>query len=82
VHNVSDVRQTEVCTAEPLVPGPSCLEVEIAIAKFKKYKSPDSNQIPAGFKQEVKYYRLRSKISLILFEIRKNCLISGRNLLL
>jgi hypothetical protein len=28
VHNVSDVRQIEVHTAEPLVPGPSCLEVE------------------------------------------------------
>jgi hypothetical protein len=33
VHNVSDVRQIEVHTAEPLVPGAS-LEVEIAIAKF------------------------------------------------
>jgi hypothetical protein len=33
--------------AEPLVPGPSCLEVEIAIAKLKKYKSPGSDQIPA-----------------------------------
>jgi hypothetical protein len=32
VHNVSDVRQIEVHTAEPLVPGLSCLEVEIAIA--------------------------------------------------
>jgi hypothetical protein len=47
VHNVSDVRQTEVHTAEPLVPGPSRLEVEIAIAKLKKYKSPGSDQIPA-----------------------------------
>jgi hypothetical protein len=47
VHNVSDVRQIEVHTAEPLIPGPSCLEVEIAIAKLKKYKSPDSDQIPA-----------------------------------
>jgi hypothetical protein len=28
------------------VPGPSCLEVEIAIAKLKKYKSPGSDQIP------------------------------------
>jgi hypothetical protein len=46
VHNVSDVRQI-VHTAEPLVPGPSRLEVEIAIAKLKKYKSPDSDQIPA-----------------------------------
>jgi hypothetical protein len=45
VHNVSDVRQIEVRTAEPLVPGPSRLEVEIAIAKLKKYKSPDSDQI-------------------------------------
>jgi hypothetical protein len=37
VHNVSDVRQIEVHTAEPLVPGPSRLEVEIAIAKLKKH---------------------------------------------
>jgi hypothetical protein len=35
-HNVSDVRQIEVHTAEPLVPGPSPLEVETAIAKLKK----------------------------------------------
>jgi hypothetical protein len=45
--NVSDVRQIEVYTAEPLVPGPSCLEVEISFAKLKKYKSPGSDQIPA-----------------------------------
>jgi hypothetical protein len=43
VHNVSDV----IHTSEPLVPGPSSLEVEIAIAKFKKYKSPGSHEIPA-----------------------------------
>jgi hypothetical protein len=47
VHNVSDVRQIEVHKAEPLVRGPSLLEVEIAIAKLKKYKSPGSDQIPA-----------------------------------
>jgi hypothetical protein len=47
VHNVSDVRQIEVHMAEPLVPGPSRLEAEIAIAKLKKYKSPGSDQIPA-----------------------------------
>jgi hypothetical protein len=40
VHNVSDVRQIEVHTAKPLVPGPSRLEDEVAIAKLKKYKSP------------------------------------------
>jgi hypothetical protein len=47
VHNVSEVRQIEVHTAEPLVLGPRRLEVEIAIAKLKKYKSPGSDQIPA-----------------------------------
>jgi hypothetical protein len=47
VHNVSDVRQREVHTAEPLVPGPSRLEVKIAITKLKKYKSQGSDQIPA-----------------------------------
>jgi hypothetical protein len=36
VRNVSDVRQIEVHMTEPLVPGPSCLEVEIAIAELKK----------------------------------------------
>jgi hypothetical protein len=46
VHNVSDVRQIEVHTAEPLVPGPIGLEVEITIAKLEKYKSPGSDQIP------------------------------------
>jgi hypothetical protein len=33
--------------AEPLVPGPSPFEVQIAIAKLKKYISPGSDQIPA-----------------------------------
>jgi hypothetical protein len=47
VHNVSNVRQIEVHTAEPLVSGPSHFEVEIAIAKLKKYKSQGSDQIPA-----------------------------------
>jgi hypothetical protein len=32
VHNISDVKQIEVHTAEPLVPGPCSLEVEIATA--------------------------------------------------
>jgi hypothetical protein len=38
VHNVIDVRQTEVHTAEPLVPGPSRLEMEIAVAKLMKFR--------------------------------------------
>jgi hypothetical protein len=36
VHNVSDVRQIELHTAEPLVPGPSCLEVENCYCKVEK----------------------------------------------
>jgi hypothetical protein len=51
VHSVSDVRQIEIHTAEPLVPGPSLLEVEIAIAKLKKYKSLGTDQIPAELMQ-------------------------------
>jgi hypothetical protein len=51
VHNVSDVRQIEIHIAEPLVPGPSHLEVEISIVKLKKYKSPDSDQTLAELYQ-------------------------------
>jgi hypothetical protein len=47
VQKVSDVRQIEVHTAEPLVPDFSPFEVEIAFAKCKRYKSPGSDQIPA-----------------------------------
>ena len=34
VHGVSDVRQTEIHTAEPLVPEPSAFEVGMAIEKL------------------------------------------------
>jgi hypothetical protein len=47
VLTVSDDRQIEIHTAEPLAPGLSPLEVETVIAKLKKYKSPGSDQIPA-----------------------------------
>jgi hypothetical protein len=33
--------------AEPLVPEPSLVEVEIAVGKLKSYKSPGTDQIPA-----------------------------------
>jgi hypothetical protein len=82
VRNVSDVRQIEVHTAEPLVPGPSRLEVEIATAKLKKYKSPSSDQIPAELIQTGGEMLVsRSTNSIILSGIRKNSLISGRCLL-
>jgi hypothetical protein len=47
VHGVKDVRQTEIHTAETLVPEPSSFEVEIAIEKLKRYKSPGIDQIQA-----------------------------------
>ena len=43
VHGVSDVRQAEIHTAEPLVLKPSALEVELAIEKLKSHKSPGTD---------------------------------------
>jgi hypothetical protein len=37
-HGVSGVRQAEIHTAEPLVPEPSALEIELAIEKLKSHK--------------------------------------------
>ena len=47
VHEVKDVRQAEIHTAEPLVPEPSASEVELAFDKLKSHKSPGIDQIPA-----------------------------------
>jgi len=47
VHKVNDVRQTEIHTAEPLVPEPSASDIELAIEKLKSHKSPDTDQISA-----------------------------------
>jgi hypothetical protein len=56
VHNISDAKQAEIHTAEPLVSGSSHVEFEIAITKLKKYKSPGSGQTPAELIQaEVKH---------------------------
>jgi hypothetical protein len=47
LHGVNDVRQTEIHTAEPLVPEPSDSEVEMAYEMLKRHKSPGIDQIPA-----------------------------------
>jgi hypothetical protein len=39
-HGVNGVKQTEIHTAEPLVPEPSACEFEMAIEKQKRQKSP------------------------------------------
>jgi hypothetical protein len=75
--------QIEVHTAEPLVPDPIPFEVEIAIAKLKRYKSPSSDQIPAEPFQaggEI----LRSEIHKPINPIwnKEKLLISGMSLFL
>jgi hypothetical protein len=63
VHGVKDVRQTEINTAEPLVPEPSAFEVELAIAKIKSHKSPGTEQIPAEL--------IKAECRTILYSIHK-----------
>jgi hypothetical protein len=71
VRGVSDVRHTSTCGQ---VVGPETCPSEVEVIYII---------IPQiVLKQEVKHYCLRSTNSLILFGIRKNCLISGRSLLL
>jgi len=47
VHGINDTRQTEVHTAELLIPEPSSFEVEIPVEKLKVYKLPGTDQILA-----------------------------------
>jgi len=47
VHGVGNVWQTEIHTAEPLVSEPSAFEIEMAIDKLKRHKSPGVDQITA-----------------------------------
>jgi len=47
VLGVNDVRQTEIHTAEALVPQPGAFEVEVAIVKPERHKSLGTDQIPA-----------------------------------
>jgi hypothetical protein len=83
IHGVHDVRQMDIRTAEPLVPEPSLVEVEIAIGKLKSYKSPGTDHIlteliKAGGETLYSEY----KDLLVLDGIRKKCHSSGSNLLL
>jgi hypothetical protein len=47
IHRVGGIRQTEMHIAEPFVPVLSASEVEAAIGKLKRYKSPGVDQIPS-----------------------------------
>ena len=47
VRGVNDVWQTEIHTAEPLLPEPSAFDDEMATEKLTRRKSPVIHQIPA-----------------------------------
>ena len=47
VHGVKVVKHTEIHTAKPLVLEASAFQVEMAIDKLKRHKSPGVDQIPA-----------------------------------
>jgi hypothetical protein len=47
LNGIHDVRQKDIHTAEPLVPEPSPVEVEIAIGKLKNYKFSGTDEMSA-----------------------------------
>jgi hypothetical protein len=47
VRGVSDLRRTEIHTAQPIVPGPSPYGIEMVIAKLT-VTSPNIDQIPGA----------------------------------
>ena len=63
VRGVSDVRQTEIHTAEPQVLESSAFEVEMAIEKLKRHKLPGIDQIPVEL--------IRAGGRTIQFEVHK-----------
>jgi len=64
VHGASDVRQTEIYMAKPVMPEPNTFEVEMAINKLTRHKSPGIDQIPAKLitAGRTKFPRSRSEI--------------------
>ena len=73
----------EVYTADPDIPEPSHIEVEIAIENLKKHKAPREDHIPSElFKQVEVNYTKKYINSLYSFEIRKNCHKNRKNPLL
>jgi hypothetical protein len=74
VHRDNDVRHTEIHTAGPLAPESSAFEVDMAIEKLKRYRSPGIDQLPAAMIKTD--FSVRSVNYLILFRIKRNCLSS------
>jgi len=58
VRGVKDVKHTEIHAAEPPVLEPNAFQVEMAIEKLKRHKSPGVGQIPADLiKAEGRQFR-------------------------
>jgi hypothetical protein len=81
VHGVNNLKQTEIHTAEPLVPEPSAFDVELTTEKLKSHESPDIHLIPTEL--------IKTVGRIICYEIRKHiisiwkkrdCLRIGRSL--
>ena len=80
IHGVNGVRQTEIHTAQPILPEPSTFDFEMAIEKLKRGKSPVLIKSQQNWlKQKVEQFAIRSINLLILSGIRRNCLRSGRS---
>jgi len=47
VHGFNNVKQTEIHTAEPLVPDPTAFKFLVAIEQLTTHKWPGIDQIPA-----------------------------------
>jgi len=80
IYGVSEVRHTEIHTAEPIVPNPSTFAFGMDFEKLKRHIPPSIGQFQAEWlKQWVEQIALRSINLSILFGIRKNCLKGGRS---
>jgi hypothetical protein len=68
VHGAGGVRQTEMHTAQPFMPEPNAFQVQDAIGKLKRFKSPGIDQIPAELIQageEILHSEIHKLIKLI-----------------
>ena len=72
------MREIQIQTAEPLIPEPTLLEVEIAIEKLKKYKSPVMDQISAELIQDGGNSLLTEIYELVLAIWKKKCYQNSR----
>lgn len=76
VYGIKDAMQTDSHTSEPLVPQPTDPQIETATEISETIQAPGIGQIPG----EVITVSSKTHI-LILFVARKNCLSSGKSII-